>query len=101
MTVTTKCRNQYSDKEWAEMMGDWKAEVAQAADEMEAESIICNAAIDMMAATGLFDSSTRNQLRAAVNSNWNVEFSSQAKADAVQPIFNWFNSEVTKIQRGW
>lgn len=99
MTVTTRCGNQYSDKEWADMMGNWAAEVAQAQDEMEAESITCNAAIDMMVATGLFEGSTRNQLRAAVSSNWNVEFSSQAKADAVLPIFNWYNQEVRKIQR--
>ncbi len=94
---TTKCGNQYTETEWAEMMGNWDTEVAEIADAFEKEAKIRSIAIDQMIATGEFDDATRSQLRAALNKNWDVQFGSPEKAEAAQPIFNWLNSQMNKI----
>jgi len=93
--VTTKCGNQYSEIEWADMMRNWDQEVGNAMDCLEAEDTIKSIAAKRLVSEAGIDESKSYGVACHIynNSTDGIQFTSTEKQLAVEEIDRWMTEQ--------
>lgn len=99
MTITTKCGNQYSEIEWAEMMSNWDLDIAEVLDAMEKEDIIKEIAAQRLVNEAGVDEAKSYLIVCHIYdyTSADIQFSSVEKKEAVERIDRWMTEQAASI----
>lgn len=99
MTITTKCGNQYSEIEWADMMRNWDQEVAEANDYLEKEEQIKSIATSRLVDEAGVDEEKAYRIACHIYNytSADIQFTSTEKQLAVEEIDRWMTEQAASL----
>jgi len=97
--ITTKCGNQYSEIEWAEMMHNWDVEIAESEDYLEKEEQIKSIAAKRLVSEAGIDKNKSYNIACHIynNSTDGIQFTSTEKKLAVEKIDRWMTDQAKSL----